>query len=60
MIMIKDSKIVLLDESTGPFDHMTETIFQQTIDILKSSKTLIMIAQVHFHLWILKGLLVLK
>ena len=43
-ILIRGSKIVLLDEATGPFDHMTEKIFQRAIDILKSSKTVIMIA----------------
>jgi ABC-type multidrug transport system fused ATPase/permease subunit len=43
-IMIRGSKIVLLDEATGPFDHMTEMIFQRAINILKSTKTIIMIA----------------
>jgi ATP-binding cassette, subfamily B, vacuolar membrane transporter HMT1/ACLQ len=43
-IMIRGCKIVLLDEATGPFDHMTERIFQRAIDALKVSKTVIMIA----------------
>lgn len=43
-IMIKGSKIVLLDEATGPVDPMTEKIFQQVIDTLTSSKTVVIIA----------------
>jgi ABC-type multidrug transport system fused ATPase/permease subunit len=43
-IMVKGSKIILLDEATGPFDHLTEKIFHQAIDTMKSTKTVIMIA----------------
>jgi ABC-type multidrug transport system fused ATPase/permease subunit len=43
-IMVRGSKIVLLDEATGPFDHMTEKIFHQAIETMKSSTTVIMIA----------------
>lgn len=46
-IMVRGCKIVLLDEATGPFDHITEKIFHQAIDTIKSSKTVIMIAYVN-------------
>jgi ABC-type bacteriocin/lantibiotic exporter with double-glycine peptidase domain len=44
MVMVRDPKIIILDEATGPFDHMTEKIFHQAIDSMKSSKTVIMMA----------------
>ncbi|CZS92369.1 uncharacterized protein RAG0_02782 [Rhynchosporium agropyri] len=43
-IIGRGSKIILLDEATGPFDHLTEKIFHQAIDTMKSTKTVIMIA----------------
>jgi ABC-type multidrug transport system fused ATPase/permease subunit len=44
MVVIKDAKIILLDEATAAFDPMTENIFQSAIETLKYSKTMIMIA----------------
>lgn len=44
MIMIKGTRIILLDEATAAFDPTTEEIFQKAIETLKSSKTVIMIA----------------
>jgi ABC-type multidrug transport system fused ATPase/permease subunit len=44
MVMVRGPKIIILDEATGPFDQMTENIFHQAIDSMKSSKTVIMIA----------------
>ena len=44
MVVIKDTRIILLDEATAAFDPMTEKIFQNAIETLKSSKTVIMIA----------------
>ena len=43
-IIVRGSKIILLDEATGPFNHLTERIFHQAIDTMKSTKTVIMIA----------------
>ncbi|KAH8661700.1 P-loop containing nucleoside triphosphate hydrolase protein, partial [Tricladium varicosporioides] len=44
MAMIKNSKIVLLDEATGPFDPIMEQSFQNALQILKFSRTVIIIA----------------
>jgi ATP-binding cassette subfamily B protein len=44
MIMIKGSRIILLDEATAAFDPKTEKVFHRAIETLKSLKTVIMIA----------------
>jgi ABC-type multidrug transport system fused ATPase/permease subunit len=43
-IMIRGCKIAVFDEATGPFDHMTGEIFEQAINKMKVSMTVIMIA----------------